>query len=152
MPSIQYIGMKDHAQADNVMHMMNRLYAEDQAASEVDPTRFPETIRTLLTQPERGQILLFCDGQAIHGYALLIPYWSNEYGGNVLFVDELFVIAGSRGRGIGRGLFAFIAQERPFDAVALFLEVSAINHRARKLYESLGMQQRTNTVLTLLLS
>jgi hypothetical protein len=32
----------------------------------------------------------------LRGYALLIPYWSNELGGTLLYVDEIFVIPEAR--------------------------------------------------------
>ena len=37
------------------------------------------------------KILLFKQHRKIIGYALLINYWSNEYGGDIVYVDELFV-------------------------------------------------------------
>ena len=37
------------------------------------------------------KILLFKQHRNIIGYALLINYWSNEYGGDIVYVDELFV-------------------------------------------------------------
>jgi ribosomal protein S18 acetylase RimI-like enzyme len=147
MNEIQYITMTDASHTDAVVAMMNGLYAEDPAASKPDQSKFPETIRFLLARPEMGRIVLFSDGQSVHGYSILIPFWSNEYGGVILFVDELYVVAPSRRRGIGRGLFDFIARERPFDAVAVFLEVSPTNQRARRLYGSLGFVERQNSLL-----
>ena len=35
--------------------------------------------------------MLFLEQHDIRGYAIVIPFWSNEVGGNVLFIDELFV-------------------------------------------------------------
>jgi ribosomal protein S18 acetylase RimI-like enzyme len=83
------------------------------------------------------------------GYALLIPYWSNEFGGVLLFVDELFVLREVRNRGIGHSFFRFLTPDRPFDAVALGLEVSPHNAKARRLYESLGFKPRKTSVLVL---
>jgi ribosomal protein S18 acetylase RimI-like enzyme len=68
--------------------------------------------------------------------------WSNEMGGNVAFVDELYVMPGARRRGIARGLFEFVERERLFGAVAVALEVSPGNEGAWKLYESLGFEKR----------
>ena len=79
---------------------------------------------------------------------MLIPYWSNEFGGTLLFVDELFVDEAFRGRGIARSFLAFVAEQRPYQAVALALEVTPRNVRARALYESLGFHQRHHQMLT----
>lgn len=54
----------------------------------------------------------------------------------------------ARNRGIGRSFFRNLDETRPFEAVALALEVSPGNHRARRLYESLGFRPRRNSTLT----
>lgn len=128
--------------------MMRALYAEDEPASPVDAARFPATIEFLIAHPSRGRIVLFREAGVLRGYAVLIPYWSNEFGGTLLFVDELFVTPAARNRGVATRFFGFVANERPFDAVALALEVSPKNAGARRLYESLGFTQRKNWVLT----
>ena len=128
--------------------MMRALYAEDKAALPVDQSCFTSNIEFLIAHPSRGHIILFSDAGSPCGYALVIPYWSNEFGGTLLFVDEMFVIPEARNRGIGRSFFKYLHEVRPFEAVGLALEVSPGNKRARRLYESLGFRQRRNSVLT----
>jgi ribosomal protein S18 acetylase RimI-like enzyme len=128
--------------------MMRALYEEDEAASPVDGSRFDSNVRFILSHPSSGQILLFGLDNAVRGYAILIPYWSNEFGGNLLFIDELYIVPENRNQGIGRLFFSFLDEVRPFDAVALALEVSPHNERARRLYESLGFNERRNSILT----
>lgn len=147
----QYVAMTDMTHADAVVAMMNGLHSEDAAAHPPDRTRFPETVRFLLSHPAMGRILLLMAGSELAGYAILIPFWSNEFGGPVLFIDELFVHVAWRNRGIARGLFELLEGERPFGARALFLEVSPSNVRARTFYESLGFAQRANTTMARLL-
>lgn len=142
-----YVVMQDHTHADAVCAMMQKLYAEDPAASGEYPRAFSITIDVLLANPARGQIILINENDQPVGYAILTPHWSNEYVGTIVFVDELYVTAPSRGRGLARGLFAKIEQERPYDAVAVFLEVSSGNDNASKLYSSLGLERRTNTTM-----
>lgn len=137
--------MTDGAAAADVLRMMDGLYADDAA---VDRGRFALTIVGLLTEPERGRIVLFRKDGALCGYGLLIPYWSNEFGGTLLFVDELYVDEATRGQGIARSFLAFVAAQRPYHAVALALEVSPRNVRARALYESFGFEQRHHQMLT----
>jgi ribosomal protein S18 acetylase RimI-like enzyme len=147
MTKIEFHDMNEPQHEGELLTMMRALHVEDVAASSVDPTRFPFTVEFLLAHPSRGRIILFREGESICGYALLIPYWSNELGGTVLCVDELFVMAEARNRGIGRSFFRFLEETRPFDAVALALEVSLANVDARRLYESLGFSQRKNPTL-----
>ena len=85
---------------------------------------------------------------AVAGYALLIPYWSNEFGGIVVLLDELLVEQQFRGQGIGRAFLRFLDEHRPFEAVALALEVSPKNAGARALYESMGFEERKFRMMT----
>ena len=144
---IDYVTMTDDTRRDVVVAMMRGLYAEDPASAPVDAARFPETIRVLLAHPERGRIVLLMEDDDVRGYTLLIPYWSNEFGGTLMFIDELFVMPDARGRGLGRGFVEWVKGERPYDAVAVLLEVSPANVRARRLYESLGFVARANALL-----
>lgn len=152
MTRIHFETMKDLRRQADVVAMMHSLYSEDEAATPVDRSNFPRTVEQLLRQPACGRIVLFTDAGALCGYALLIPYWSNEFGGTLLFIDEIFVAEEERSRGIATRFFEFLKRERPFEAVALALEVSPGNARARKLYESLGFTLRSNSMLTLHLS
>ena len=140
--------MTDRRHVDDVLRMMHDLYDTDALDRNVDPARFPATIDRLLAEPSRGRMLLFMRDGVLAGYALLIPYWSNEFGGTVLLVDEILVEKRFRGRGIGRAFFAFITAAPPFEAVAVALEVSPKNPRARALYESMGFDERHLRMMT----
>ena len=143
--TVEFETMTDGASAADVLRMMDGLYADD---ASVDRGRFALTIVRLLTEPERGRIVLFKRDGAVCGYGLLIPYWSNEFGGTLLWVDELFVDEACRGQGIARAFLASVAEQRPYHAVALALEVNTRNVRARALYESMGFAERHNEMMT----
>jgi GNAT superfamily N-acetyltransferase len=144
--------MNDLQHKEKLVAMMQALYAEDKSELPVDQSRFAINVETLVAKPSQGRIVLFRQSELLRGYALLIPYWSNEFGGTVLFVDEMFVIPEARNHGIGRSFFKFLDQTRPFEAVALALEVSPGNAGALRLYESLGFRQQRNLALTYRLS
>ncbi len=144
---VQYLTMTNLAHADAVCGMMEAYYIEDAPASGARPRAFRRTIECLLGHPDRGRVVLLQEGGTVVGYALLVPYWSNEFGGTALFVDELYVVPAARGRGIGRGLFAAVERDRPYDAVAVCVEVTPANGRARRLYESIGLGERANATL-----
>lgn len=147
MLQVDFVTMANYRMAPQVSAMMGALYSEDESASAPDPGCFPVTIAHLLANPSHGRIVLFMQDSTLSGYALLVPYWSNEFGGVLLFVDEVFVIPAARNRGIARKFFQVVTQQKPFAAVALALEVSPANRRARALYESLGFELRRNAAL-----
>jgi GNAT superfamily N-acetyltransferase len=149
MNDIRFAAMVDLEHEVEVLAMMDALYGEDApAAAEVDRSRFPVTIRTLIAEPHRGRVILFMDGSTVRGYALLIPIWSNEFGGTVVLIDELFVKPQRRRQGIGGSFLRFVLDSPPFDAVAAVLEVSPTNDGARRLYESVGFIRRRNATYT----
>ena len=82
----------------------------------------------------------------VAGYALLVAFWSNEYGGEVCCVDELYVVPGARGRGFGSALFEGIGRLWGREPVAVALEVRPENTRALSLYRRLGFSGK-NIVL-----
>jgi ribosomal protein S18 acetylase RimI-like enzyme len=145
MAAIDFITMKDREHSADLLNMMHGLQSEDKGESPVDESRFPLTIDFFLANPSRGRIVLFEEGNTIRGYAILVPYWSNGFGGHVVVVDELFVIPEARNRGTARSFFRFLGDQRPFDAVALALEVNPGNTGALRLYQSLGFSFRNNS-------
>lgn len=141
LETIRFSAMRNLEQQDEVVAMMRLLYEEDPGVRKVDDSRFPSTLEHFVSHPSAGQVVLFHEGSKLRGYAVLVPYWSNEFGGTLLFVDELFVDPGSRNRGIGRSFFRYLEQQRPFGPVAFGLGVNPGNSRARRLYESLGFAE-----------
>ncbi len=77
-------------------------------------------------------------GQTL-GYALLCPYFSNEFGGMTLLLDELFIVHERRSRGLGGNVLEMLknwAVDQGYPCV--LLEVTDANASARKLYERHG--------------
>ena len=144
--SIQY---RTAARADHptLVGFMRQLYEEDPAERPVPEEHFRRTLLELEQHPERGTILMMQKDQQIVGYAVLINYWSNECGGNILTIDELFVAKSMRGQGLGTDFVRHVIQTRLNDFVALRLEVTPANVRARRLYERLGFSSLKNETL-----
>ena len=146
--ALSFVTMTDRHHELQVLGMMRELYADEGPETNANPDKFPATIDRLLAEPSRGRVILFMRDEVVCGYALLIPYWSNEFGGMVVFIDELVVEKEFRRQGIGRAFLEFLERERPFDAVVLALEVIPENSRARALYESMGFTERHPRMMT----
>src|SRR5262249_15334493 len=102
---------------DRVVEMMSGLYREDPPQKPVNPESFRRTVRHFLDHPEAGRIFEFWSLQEVVGYAIVVPYWSNELGGTLACLDELYVVAGSRRQGIATAFLDHLRRERPFDSV-----------------------------------
>ena len=82
--------------------------------------------------------ILECDGEPA-GYALLLKGYSQEPGGVVVWIDELYVRPEYRSRGLGTEFFNFVFENYP--AARYRLEIEPENVRARALYEKLGFTE-----------
>lgn len=129
------------ADDDTIVAMCLALNAEDPGPRPVFAEQVHRTLETLRREPLRGYpVVLEVDGRVV-GYALLISFWSNEVGGELCTVDELFIQSEHRKHGYGSALLESLSRgEGPWSrpAVAIALEVTPANKRAWSLYERLG--------------
>jgi ribosomal protein S18 acetylase RimI-like enzyme len=118
------------------------LYAEDPSPAPVPPAQVAATLAALRAAPWRGRALALELGAGPVGYALLIAFWSNELGGEVCVIDELYVAPAQRSQGWGSALLTALQGEPgalwPERPAALALEVTPGNHAAQALYARLG--------------
>lgn len=134
---------------DDVVAMSLMLHAEDPGTVQVDGGSIRRTLETFRREPHRGRAVVAEVERRCVGYAFLVPFWSNELGGSVCEVDELYVQAAFRSRGIGRGLFVAIETRAVWEdaAVAIALGVTDSNTRARSLYERIGFRAAGTVLL-----
>ncbi|MBQ8227901.1 MAG: GNAT family N-acetyltransferase [Clostridia bacterium] len=83
----------------------------------------------------------FIDKDGIDAGFLLMAYtFSQESGGKVAWVEEIFISPEFRGQGLGTEFFKFIKEKIEPTCSRIRLEVEEDNQRAKKLYESLGFK------------
>jgi ribosomal protein S18 acetylase RimI-like enzyme len=137
---------------DLIVDMCLALNQEDPGPQPVGVEQIRNTLMELRANPLRGRIaVLELDGR-VEGYAFLIAYWSNELGGEICYIDEIYVRPHRRGRGCGGALVqALIAGHSvwPGHPAAIALEVSPTNARAVALYAKLGFIRPPNLQMLL---
>lgn len=122
--------------------MVLALYAEDPSGEAITRDKVRRTAAELLARPDKGRIVLLDVGGQTIGYAIVIPFWSNEYGGDIATIDEIYVRPPWRGSGIGSDFLEHVAAH--WGVVALRLEVTPRNERARALYLRCGFEPDVN--------
>ncbi len=137
---------EDHGR---VVELYLALYREDPGSIPPDPSRARRTLELFQETPARGLCLVLEQDGQVDGYALLVPYWSNELGGLICTLDELYVERRARGRGRATELLRLLEDgalgwEPP---AALELEVSRANARGRALYLRAGFRPVENDTL-----
>ena len=107
------------------------------------------TLEDLFERPTAGRIYLIQKEQKIVGYVFLSFYFSIEFGGRTAFIDELFVLPGDRGQGIGSKVINLIEQKcLELNLKAIHLESERTNERATALYLKLGFVDYDRRLMT----
>ena len=107
-----------------------------------------DSIERLLADSALGGIwLVRADGE-LAGYVAVCRGFSIEFNGFDAFIDEFYLEAEFRGRGIGRSVLAALGREARRQGInALHLEVARDNRRARRLYQQAGFAARDRYLL-----
>ena len=141
---------------NRIVEMSERLNVED--PSETMPFDRAMMLRTLTEvrdNPIRGVVAVLDLNDRRCGYALLISFWSNEFGGEICAIDELYVEPEFRGRGFAthfiRSLASGDSRIWPRRTAMIAVEAYRTNPRAKALYERLGFEANPNHTLTLVL-
>lgn len=136
------------ADDSSIVDLCIALNAEDPGPDPVSPENMRRTLATLRSEPSRGRAVVLQGDEGNIGYALLISFWSNELGGEVCTIDELYVVPAARNVGLGASLFERILDGTlwPTKPVALTLETTPSNTRARSLYERIGFVEQNITM------
>ncbi len=91
-----------------------------------------------LTDKTYGDIFVYEENKEIVGYALIAKSYSQEAGGLVVWIEELFVEKEHEGKGIGTALFKYVLNN--FSVARFRLEVEPENERAVSLYKKFGFK------------
>ena len=115
------------------MEMAREFYHSDAVLHPVPDTYFERTADEALRSDVYAEIFLFeCENEAA-GYGLIAKTYSQEAGGMVWWIEEVYVREAFRSKGIGREFFAYLDK-----VTRMRLEVEEDNTRAVALYKKLG--------------
>lgn len=118
--------------------MVTDFYNSDAVCHTVDTQNFKKTFDELMRDDTYAEGYIFEKDGAVSGYALLAKTFSQEAGGIVIWVEEIYVKPSFRGRGQGKEFLKSIISRLGHGVSRIRLEASACNSRAVKLYRSLG--------------
>src|SRR5690606_8534910 len=131
---------------DTIVSMMQDFYAID--GYDMDPAVSRENFKTFLDDQNLGQSWLIKENDLVLGYIIVVYFFSFEFKGRVALLDELFLNADARGKGVGRKAVEFVkdyVQEQGCKLV--LLEVESHNLPAQKLYESQGFDFHPRNIM-----
>lgn len=113
-------------------------YDSDAVLEKVPEKNFVKTFNLLMQGTPFADGFILEDETGIVGYALLARTWSQEAGGEVIWIEEIYLTPEGRGKGLGSAFFRFLETEYAPEAKRFRLEVEKENEGAVSLYKRLG--------------
>ncbi|MEJ5091593.1 GNAT family N-acetyltransferase [Sphingobacterium faecium] len=131
---------------DTIVAMMQDFYAID--GYDMDPAVSRENFNTFLDDERLGQSWLIKENDLVLGYIIVVYFFSFEFKGRVALLDELYLNADARGKGVGRKAVEFVKEYVQNQGCKLvLLEVEPHNIPAEKLYESQGFDFHPRNIM-----
>ncbi len=135
------------ADVDLIVSFMRELYEHDHLP--FDGTAARLAMEKILQDHSLGRVWLIYDGEQAIGYIVLTLGYSLEYHGRDAFVDEIYLRASHRGKGIGTQIIQFVEGAcRELEVQALHLEVERANLKAQAFYHKVGFEDHDRYLLT----
>ena len=141
MPTFRHFTPADTA---TLTDFTTAFYTEDPSDEAITPEKVAKTIAHFTNYPEKGTYYIFEEAGQPVGFAIVAFFWSNEYGGDLVTLDEFYVVPAHRGAGIGEAFLRFMFEHYHTRAAAFELEVTPSNDRARSFYTRVGFQPAKN--------
>ena len=142
-----YLQQVQPGHVDDLLQFMKRFYEDDHIDFREERAR--SAAQTLLGDEKAGKVWWIFDAETRIGYVAITYCFSLEFGGICAVVDELFLDADYRGRGIGLEAIRFVEQFCVEHGIGVLnLEVDRTNVRAQALYKKAGYIDRNNFLLT----
>ena len=123
---------------DELVTLMHEFYHSPAVLSPVPDAHFERTCDEILSGSPFAAAHLIRKNGKLAGYALLAFTYTNEAGGLVLWLEELYIRPEFQSRGLGSEFFSYVFENYP--AARYRLEIEPDNDRARALYERLGFE------------
>jgi ribosomal protein S18 acetylase RimI-like enzyme len=126
----------------SVQLLCDELYSEDPNISDLRVEIEP-TWKEFSERPAKGQLIAIKDQAKVVGYCIIVFFWSNEYSGDLIEIDEVNIASDYRGQKAGSQLFSWLRNKYP-QSKGFTLQVADKNERARKWYHQLGFVPSRN--------
>lgn len=138
--------IRNYKESDRIQlfDMIRGLYNEDPYGLPINPEKIEKTIRFSQQHPEMLKLLMITDQEQAVGYSLVNSIWSNEYGGLIMNIDELYIVKEHRGKGLSSQFMIWLEKE---GCVAISLECAPENNSSLEYYKKKGFTESHNVHL-----
>lgn len=123
------------------IEMAHEFYHSDAVLHPVPDEHFGKTVEEALRKDGFAEIFMLEYDGTPAGYVLTAKSFSQEAGGMVVWIEEIYIRSAYRSKALGREFFAYLEENRGSDVVRLRLEVEEDNIRAIGLYRKIGYEK-----------
>ena len=124
--------------------MIFALYDEDPEGLPITGNKIIKTADESVSHPEKVRIIMIRSGGKNIGYGIIAFSWSNEYGGDAVVIDELFVRKEYRNQQAATSFIKHIIETYK-NAVLFEVETTPSNMDVLRIYEKSGFAVSANT-------
>lgn len=121
------------------LQMAHDFYQSDAVDHTIPDSHIRRTFQALMAGTPFAACYFFVENGQTAGYALLAVTWSQEAGGETVWVEEIYVLPQFRSQGLGQRFLESLPSLYP-SAARFRLEVEDRNRRAKALYRRMGYE------------
>ena len=125
---------------EQYLKMAHDFYHSPAVLHPIPDSYIEKTFEECISSGTYGQIYMLEHEGSMAGYGLIAKTFSQEAGGYVYWLEELYILEEYRSKGLGSEFFAYMEAHREEGVTRFRLEIEDDNTRAKALYEKLGYQ------------
>ena len=123
------------------IEMAREFYSTDAVERSIPYEYHERTFKELMDSDVYAFCYMLEYNGAAAGYALMAKTFSQEAGGYVVWIDEVYVRPEYKSKGLFKGFFSYLKTNIGDKTARIRLEVESDNVRAISLYESIGFRK-----------
>lgn len=125
---------------EEYLTMAKAFFESEAVLSPIPAENIEKTFDLLMEGSPFASAYIFEEKGKAVGYALLAHTWSQEAGGEVVWIEEIYLLPKARSKGYGKEFFLFLENDLKKSAKRFRMDVEKENERAIALYRSLGFE------------
>ena len=125
--------------AEAVIDMMRKFFSSSATITNGSEKIFAANVENILSGSTCAEGFVFVDGEKIIGYAVTAKSYSTEFGGECIWLEDIFIEAEYRGLGIGSKFIQRVKERYP--EKILRLEAEADDKKLLNFYRRHGFKE-----------
>jgi len=121
--------------------LSHALHNSEAVLFEVGDESFTKTFNLVMENSPYAAAYMIEEENEAAGFGLLTFSYSNEMGGLIVWLEELYILEKFRNKGLGKEFLEFLKNEYKNKAAYIRLEVTDSNEGAKRLYENMGYKE-----------